>query len=874
MNQYPAKQNQKKLKQLLCEQLEPRCLMAGDMQVAFHLEAVNSAGDRVTQVQIGESFVVRASVERLPAARPELMLNNTFDLTYNSDLVKSKNPIAVEGRVKDSPWRLLGNGKATTLPKLVAVSVQSTEPWDATDVNEPKSEASHWEFPMTAVAGGEVVFGTNPGSLYHGQFRDHNDPFILELENQLLDGKYFPTEVDADSVQHAWLRLQIGDPGQFPPSPWRNPKDPNDVNDDGKVNKSDANLLKDKLAALGAIDLVHASFGAKSAPYLDVNGDRILDSKDIELVEDQFVYVPPATNWGDWPDKPNFLVDQKSTASMVVKNIRTGKIGGEDALVGDLLSISIVADRNDPKSSLGNIKRLYPEFKTADGFEPVRMDGEKYVVRLTSPGTVKFELAIMDEKEIPGISAWWGDAPDEVQRALQSFANSTSVSVQVGENLNRPVAVDLTVPIFDSAISARDLVVPNEPLYDKKVIAQIDVLSNTSPGTRAMVIDGMAFVDEKGLLNYYIYNFNYLDANLRAHSYRDTYLKAKSGGSFTYVLMNDQGTSEVHTVTIPPKVLPLLDLSIRAVDEQGNEVTEAKVGQTLDVEVTTYSNRLSKNVDGPTPLSFTYKFNSNVASKVGEPDSLATVVQEIVTGLIFENGKYKPISTIVNHTPKFTQQEEGVLVEFDRYNLADNINSEKVLFKQKVVVTKAGPLNLSLDNIKLVEYPADEPILFDSRSVNVVESKPEIITASLKAAARDGAAVGESESGEIPNRMSVANASSTLSLDVDRNGQVTSLDVLRIINYINKSNEVSSMQPSFTAQMDVDKDGFVTAVDVLKVINFVNAQSESNSTESKASGEGESSPPTPPTFATMPTPLNGADFDEHESFEQKNRRRR
>ncbi len=71
---------------------------------------------------------------------------------------------------------------------------------------------------------------------------------------------------------------------------------------------------------------------------------------------------------------------------------------------------------------------------------------------------------------------------------------------------------------------------------------------------------------------------------------------------------------------------------------------------------------------------------------------------------------------------------------------------------------------------------------------------------------------------EDPTRL--IQAQTSISLDVSQDGQVTPLDVLTIINYIN-ANGSGAVFPD-SEHLDVNKDGMVTPLDVLAVVNYLN----------------------------------------------------
>jgi hypothetical protein len=86
-------------------------------------------------------------------------------------------------------------------------------------------------------------------------------------------------------------------------------------------------------------------------------------------------------------------------------------------------------------------------------------------------------------------------------------------------------------------------------------------------------------------------------------------------------------------------------------------------------------------------------------------------------------------------------------------------------------------------------------------------------------------------------------------LDVNKDGQVSPIDALLVINAIN-SGVAGAVGPSGLgdlASMDVNADHYISPIDALEIINYLNAQSTATSASTEASdalfthlGEGES----------------------------------
>ena len=81
-------------------------------------------------------------------------------------------------------------------------------------------------------------------------FNPANPADDIPQHDVLVYGSDLP--VLAAQIDYGFVRLQIGDPLLHPASPWRNPGNPFDVNNDGDVTVADAELIEEDLAANGA----------------------------------------------------------------------------------------------------------------------------------------------------------------------------------------------------------------------------------------------------------------------------------------------------------------------------------------------------------------------------------------------------------------------------------------------------------------------------------------------------------------------------------------------------------------------------------------------------------------------------------------------
>ncbi len=183
------------------ETLELRSVMAADFEAALHLETLDLQGNPVSQVQVGDTFLLRMSVETSASIPADRMVMNSVDITFNPTLAEAQN--VIDGVL---------NTDSDSFPSPVGRWTATPGRWEKIHwfgrANSPESNNSmhqiQWELPFKAKSGGEVVFETNPSDI------------ILPT-----------TEVVHEKlVKHGLVRLQIGDATMYPPSPWRNPGDP------------------------------------------------------------------------------------------------------------------------------------------------------------------------------------------------------------------------------------------------------------------------------------------------------------------------------------------------------------------------------------------------------------------------------------------------------------------------------------------------------------------------------------------------------------------------------------------------------------------------------------------------------------------------
>ena len=146
---------------------------------------------------------------------------NSADITFNPTLAEAQN--VIDGVLIPDRGSFPVLGRWTATPGR----------WEKVhwfgNANSPGVDNSirriQWEIAFKAKSGGEVVFETNPSDIIQPS----------------------PDVVHEKLVKHGLVRLQIGDASMFPPSPWRNPGDPSDVDNNGEINEIDLQLIEDAL---------------------------------------------------------------------------------------------------------------------------------------------------------------------------------------------------------------------------------------------------------------------------------------------------------------------------------------------------------------------------------------------------------------------------------------------------------------------------------------------------------------------------------------------------------------------------------------------------------------------------------------------------
>jgi hypothetical protein len=169
---------------------------------------------------------------------------------------------------------------------------------------------------------------------------------------------------------------------------------------------------------------------------------------------------------------------------------------------------------------------------------------------------------------------------------------------------------------------------------------------------------------------------------------------------------------------------------------------------------------------------------------------------------------------------------DGIAISADGsrwYTVAGPTASGRVVVDLDAAIATAGISYTSDFRVKFQQYD-NYPSPDDGREWDNI--RVEIVSASAAQAASSlASAAGESD----PNALNSPAGSATAPddhRDVNGNGDVTPLDVLSLINEINRYGSGPLLDRHYSGQLfvDVDSDGFLTPSDILTVIDFLNVQ--------------------------------------------------
>lgn len=778
---------------LSLESLESRSMMASDFQIAIYLETLDMNDSPVSKVEVGETFKLRMSAEDLNAAAFPLErgVGGYVGLTFDAKLADKVGDLNFS-----SSYSINRNFKQEEPGRWEDVGAQPN--LFAPDFATPPRRRVQWEVSMVAKQGGEVVFQTNPSDSYGiGIHSVYYSPSIIQFGN---------------------AHLQIGDPVQYPASPWRYPNDPSDVDGNGVVDEEDLQMietilgfrqptkpyqspvtvegvdrgagqdssggLSDELLALidpdGKIVLDGSNIPKKAMPYLDVNGDRIADASDVKEVKERFLKIPESG-----PPLFSYLLDPNFRLEMNAVNLRTGEevLSDSEVKVGDLVEVRLVGKGKE-------LPFLASEVSPESHFKVV--DGRPNLLQMKKEGT--FELKIEHNIENVGRRALvMGVETQVLLTRLRELFDPLSRTISVRGNAERPIATDLSYsyPQLVGIKTARQLneLLSKPDAMKLAISADRGLLKNVSSEdqVRAVVLvepnRGTVRVNQDGSLVYQVDELPYNNS---------LYDSIAEGDTFTYVLVSPNGISDIRTVKIEGAGLPLLDLSMRATDASGEPISSIAVGKEFYLEVSAFGNDIYRRVPPQFPtghsLFFDYQMDSSVGQTVEAPETPSIFDWERYS-LGQEDGKLVLVTEMMK--PGFRVVGNETKASFDRYSLRI---PEITLFRQKLVGTAPGELKLSLNDARL------DLEGLKAGSVNVIVSSIEIVAAPK--------------------------LNSDL-FDVSGNGKVSPLDALMIINQLNLRAERSSMVLAITSTeidaCDVNRDGEVGPLDALLVINWLNA---------------------------------------------------
>ena len=770
---------------LLFESLESRALMAADFKVALYLETLDMNDRPVSKVEIGDMFKLRMSAEQLESAStPARGVGGYVGIAFdpkiadrNGDLVfADAYSISRNFQIKSpGQWNDVGAEPNATSTEFVTAQGRHVQ----------------WEVPMRANSGGEIVFQANP-SIFAG----------------IHVGSYYYKSAD---VSYGYARLQVGDSTQFPASPWRNPADPLDVDGNGIVAEEDLTLLETilhtraqissdssesgdgnswsglndaeiaALIALGSqskIVLEGSVVPGSKAPFLDVNGDRVADSRDVAAVKERFL----ASHLdGAFQPMLTYVLDPSYGLELNVTNLRTGSKVQSDSevLEGDLLQLELNVERVGLTSTFLSQLAPDPHFKLVQGRDDL--------IQVTAPGNLQLKY-----RPMPELTAWVaplaGMTPDQLSNRLSELLDPLSRTLTVKENSQRPTATDLSYPYQQlvglSTVRQVVQLLENPNALALRIDASQGVLKNVGEDEQvhAVVISnpsrGHLKVDDNGAFEY----------SARGSQFNSTlYDDLKEGAEFSYALISPLGVSEVRKVKIEGVALPLLDLTMTVVDAAGKQVSSLAVGQEAFLQVAAYSSDMYRlpYPDDPSsvPLNFDFGMASAVARSVGAPTTTKLFDWERIS-MGQENGQLVLKSDIVGAQLRTTEQETNVT--FARYKLGVR---EAVLLRQKIVGVQPGELDLSI---------TDAAIKFEGVGPGAVHVDVSSVQVTPNATDSDDR------------------------FDVSRNGTLSPLDALMVINRLNApralGERVESTTPTYDV-CDVNRDGEVTPLDALLIVN-------------------------------------------------------
>lgn len=770
-------------------------MLAGDTIAAIDLQVVDANGEPVSRIEVGDEFVLRGSAHDSREDGGGVFAAYT-DVTYDETLVAVDGPLQIAsgfpaGRSGDAEvpgqidevggFRQLQDGNVDTTQKLL------------------------FEIPFIAKTGGEILFATNPAEL-------------VPAHDVLLLGLDFP--VLPPDVEYGYVRLQIGDPGANPPSPWRNPNHPFDVNDDGTVSVADAQLIEEEIAARGERTLPAPVDGDRPPPFFDVTGEGQLRQDDLALINDQFAPdrttpPPPAPRPSPMPsifaqlrDLLPQLEDDAFHVRVEVINTRTGE-NDSTTRVGDVLNVRGFLGGLDTIPSTEFLRpalalvilsgaathisydpQAFTAFPTIGGFawetspiNQIQETGESpfFSVQFVAlqPGTSTLTTQFHDEPGSEGLALFaptavapgsqlpdWADLVEQLERTIEPASETIEVVAQE----DRPTTSDDRYQFEDTTplvVSDAAGLLANDTFSTATGTAVAQLVGPPAKGNVTVEADG-SFVYAP------LYNYDGSD-------------------QFHYVIVTDEATSNLASVSISGELPPVVGVVLRAIDRQGEPLESVRVGQSFFVQGTVEDLRAGSTGEarGVFSVDLRLSFDSRFAS---------------LDGAVEINPRYDAFS--------FGQATaEGEIIDVRGHSgLSQTGLGEHEVFRIPMVATAAGDANVTIEEIRslqLMRFGGDVPENLADVAVSDIQ---------IEAGSR----------WQNPAR----------SMDANNDGFVTPHDVLFGVNMLNRHGAAalddSMMEMNGHAvYVDTNGDGFHTPADVRIVVNHLNAAF-------KAIAEGES----------------------------------
>jgi hypothetical protein len=292
-----------------------------------------------------------------------------------------------------------------------------------------------------------------------------------------------------------------------------------------------------------------------------------------------------------------------------------------------------------------------------------------------------------------------------------------------------------------------------------------------------------------------------------------------TGAQFTYFAINDDGVTEVRTVSIESYMAPILDIDLRGTDESGQPISEVRIGDTFYIEASVFgASRFGTSKYNP--LDFLVTFDASLTDVQASQELTSAFARQILGLGATEDGKLTLTTTIAH--PTLTSSDGLLHADVPGFSLEQIAGTEALIFRQAVVATAAGELKLggTIESLQYWgDYQFDTPLEVPTDWVNIHVEPVTVVTGSAW------------QNPENP-------------LDANGDGVVTTMDALVAINRINEQGYTALLphrrsQPTGEGEArlteeqyyyDTNGDGQHTSMDILLIVNYLNETSD---------GEGE-----------------------------------